>query len=1542
MAVLMSAQGAAMAAETSTEAVTKEIQTEQQEEPASEITEVELASAQDEENELPENTTQVEQEKLQEAESQTEIESEMQISSDTEIESEMQTQMKTENESQTQSELESEVTEELEPSTSLMDEAALQIERPEEIADGWHQDENGNRFYAKNGEYVRECVIEIDGLYYGFGWNGVMYVNQGFSISNYETHTSISYRAKEDGSLYVNEWFDKYYHYGENGIASSGVQEIDGKLYVFEESGHMYTYEAVAVEGGECYYCDGDGIATKMQNNEWFQTSIGYLYVKDGVVLKNCVEKIGDNWYGFMFDGRRYTDEEFSAYDKETGKNNFYRAKEDGTLCVNEWYNWYSDRHYYYGNEGKAYSGFQEVDGMRYYFSESGERCQNMSITVDGKNYYCKSDGTIIEFQGSGWIEMDGNYLYAKDGEILKNCVEQIEGKWYGFNQKGIVYIGTEFSIWDEETYTTDYYRAKQDGTLYVNEWYQVSADSDTYYYGEGGKAYSGLQTIDRKQYYFTDGRIRKNLCILINGSNYYCDEDGVVTLLQNEGWNKVGENYLYIKEGNYVYNCIMWIDGNYYGFDSTGIMYANTIFSMSDSGFRYHSYWASPSGALYTNKWYYETNKNSTEIYYYGADGQQCTGLQTIDGIQYIFDANGTLAVSRAVSLGEDNYYCDAEGAVHEMPNNEWYKGDNGSWYYVKDGRMAQGCSIQVNGKWYSFDNLGKMRTEDLNIDENGALLMNTWSYDGTYWYYYGSDGNPYTNGIYEISGANYYFDVNKRMARSEICTYNGVCYKADANGYLTPITEDGWILLDGAYYYIENNQLIKDKACKINGVWYGFDYNGKMCTNDTFNVFYRAKSDGSLYCSEWYQDNDGSWYYYDENAKCVTGTVQIQNTMYVFDDNGILKTSSAVQTGIDYKLADQNGVWVQTPGWILMDGGWYYVKENGSLYTGILKENGYTYYLNPEMMQSVNLTEIDGIAYQIDANGHATTATDGVYRKEVSGDLYYVSDGKTAKKGWKEIDGKQYYFAKTDSDGMYYAVRGTDYRIDGKIYRFNMDGTLAAPGWELSNDGNWYYISEAGTLTTEDALINGVLYHFGKDGRLQVGAVAENGVCKLYSDDGTLLETGNAQGWSLLGGSYYYLSGNELIKEKGVRLEDGKWYHFDSIGRMLVNQKADGRWYGASGAAQTGWFTVGEDWYYAAAVDGLLYKGLHVINGAEYYFDETGVMQTGEVVADGKLITTNGSGAITSRTVMENGWKSYNGEWYYYQSGKPYTGWVGAYYVKDGKMVCNDIVVSNKNYYYVGEDGAYLTNAWIDDTYRKGYVKSDGTMVVSNWWNIDGKLYYFDWRGKLATNNSIHKLEKGVYQEDGAYLSPNGYEQGWILIDGTYYYKEGTNFVSNQSKKINGDWYLFDIHGKMVTGFSKEEKGEWQIYYNYDGGKFYYGADGRRCNYTGWQVIGGNWYYFNGAFEAASGWQIIGGVRYYFDTESHAMVTGYHVINKKLYYFDANGACQGVSGPQDGWYQADGNWYYIRGGRALTSERTVINNAWYEFDENGVWVTE
>lgn len=110
---------------------------------------------------------------------------------------------------------------------------------------------------------------------------------------------------------------------------------------------------------------------------------------------------------------------------------------------------------------------------------------------------------------------------------------------------------------------------------------------------------------------------------------------------------------------------------------------------------------------------------------------------------------------------------------------------------------------------------------------------------------------------------------------------------------------------------------------------------------------------------------------------------------------------------------------------------------------------------------------------------------------------------------------------------------------------------------------------------------------------------------------------------------------------------------------------------------------------------------------------------------------------------------------------------------------------------------------------------------------------------------------------------------------IDGYYYYKEGESFLCETIKQINGDWYAFNTRGRMITGFTHTQDDihdyyESNVYYE-DCGKYYYGSDGRRCYYTGWQMLEGNWYYFNNYSEAASGWKMINGVKYYFDTEDH-----------------------------------------------------------------------
>ena len=1273
----------------------------------------------------------------------------------------------------------------------------------------------------------------------------------------------------------------------------------------------------------------------------WHKDNDGnFSYVKDGQIVENKVIEIDGKHYGFDYRGILYVNTNFYMYDTDGVEHYEYRAKEDGSLYENEWYRDSYDPYYwyYYGEDGKAYTGLHTINGKQYYFSEYYVLRTNCIIRDDDdKIYYCDSDGVVTDVTDNGWVQIDGKKHYVKFGDFLRNCVEQIDGKYYGFDYTGILYVNEAFftSYSDGTIY---YYRAKEDGSLYVNVWYTDSYN--WYYYGEDGKAYTGIHTINGKQYYFDRyGWLYKNGIIRDNDKTYYCDEEGIATDVTGGGWVQKDGNWLYIKDGVFLTNCVVKIGDNYYGFDYDRSMYTDEgFYARDEASGEYGYYRASSNGVLYTNKWLSGENG----VNYYGKDAKRCTGLQTINGTQYFFDSEGRLCFSQIIVLDGLNYYCDANGIVNEMPNNQWYQSNDGDWYFVQDGTVLRNCTTQVYGKWYRFDYNGKLYTEALNTDESGAIRVNTWYYDGSHWSYCGGNAEEYRCGVYEISGVKYYFDNFCYMTVSDVCTDGVNVYMADASGRLTKITKDGWIQAGGKYYYIENGKLVTSKAYKINGSWYAFNYAGEMYVNtnvyyryeDGSENYYRAKADGSLYCSEWYQDFNQNWYYYDENAKMARGTTKIGKTTYEFDNEGILAANGAVLMETTYRLADQNGIWVETPGWALVAGNWYYVLADGSLYTGILEKNGVTYYLTPKMVKNVSLVEVDGVAYQIVENGVATKVTDGFYQKDTSNHLYYVSNGKTWGIGWLNEDGNWYYFAETDETGLYYAVTGTNETIGGKLYHFNLDGTMASQGWGLHEDGSWYYAYASGELATGDVTIGGTAYHFDENGKMQSGVVVEDGICKLYSEDGALLETGKSQGWSLLDGNYYYLSGGAILKDVSRCLLDGNWYGFDTTGKMRVNTIVDGRFYGSSGAAQTGWFKIDGSWYYASPVTALLYKGFHVMNGVTYYFDQNGVMQIGEFVVDRKLFTTDASGAVISKKKPQDGWTSYNGNWYYYKDGTAYTGFVGDYYVILGELIHNEIVLWNGKSYYIGEDGRYLANTWCNN--GASYATENGTLICDGWRKIDGKQYYFGAGGVTASYDPQDK--NGVYTKDRAYLSPNGYAQGWALIDGIYYYKEGNQFVKNQVKKINGEWYLFDVHGSMVTGFSSPETFGYDTY-TYDGGKFYYGADGKRVYYTGWQVIDGNWYYFNSKSEAVDGWKIINGVKYYFGKTNHFMYTGYKVISGELYYFDGSGASHGIDNTFTGWHQENGDWYYIRKGHAATGTISV-DGILYEFDANGVWI--
>ena len=860
------------------------------------------------------------------------------------------------------------------------------------LIDGWRQDDDGNTTYIKGGELVQNQVLEIDGNYYGFDENGILYVNQSFNMyksDNGVDYVMACYRAKEDGSLYVNEWYTnqlgKHYYYGQKGEGYSGLHEVDGKNYYFSW-GKVCTNQCVS-ENGKSYYCDPEGYVSDISGDGWHQVGDYYFYIKKGKHLSNTVEKIGNSYYGFDYRGVMYANRDFSIWNFESQMSSYYRAKEDGRLYANEWYTDEWEVFYYYGEDGKAYSGLHEIDGKQYCFSEYCRRYQDQSVTIDGKSYYCKSDGSAIELQNNDWTKVDDHFMYVKDGQALINCVEKIGDSYYGFNYIGVMYANEDIILRNFEGQISSYYRAKEDGRLYVNEWY-VDERVYYFYYGDEGRAASGLTQVDGTLYYFSENGCRyQNEKITVDGRNYYCKSDGEVIELQENGWIKDGENDKYVKDGQVLTDCVEKIGDSYYSFDSTGVMYRNTVLTRWDEAAqKYTYYFIKADGRLYVNEWYeYDKYDNHGHgiWYYYGDEGKAASGLTQINGTLYYFSEDGRLYQDQTITVDGKIYYCNLDGIAVELQNNRWTKVD-GKYRYVKDGQALTNCVEKIGDFYYGFDSDGYMfADEQFNLldsesgntcyyraHEDGHLYRNEWymNYKGL-WYYFGNDAKMYF-GLREVNGILYYF--GSRMYQDESVTVDGKNYYCKSSGEAVELSKNGWNLVDGNYLYVKDGQLLRECLEKIGDAYYYFGYSGVMLSDTTFGLpntegEYRVHADGSLYISQWYQIN-GYWEYYDETGLRKTGWLSLGNTWYYLNEYGWMVTGWQIVDGTWY-FFDGSGAMVV--GWVNLNGTWYYLSGSGAMVTGWLDLNGTWYYMGADGAMLTGTQVIGGTTYIFNQDG-------------------------------------------------------------------------------------------------------------------------------------------------------------------------------------------------------------------------------------------------------------------------------------------------------------------------------------------------------------------------------------------------------------------------------------------------------------------------------------------------------------------------------------------------------------------------------------------
>lgn len=298
-------------------------------------------------------------------------------------------------------------------------------------------------------------------------------------------------------------------------------------------------------------------------------------------------------------------------------------------------YMWYTD------NMGRMVTGWQDLEGngQKRYFLPEGPMA--VGITPVGEStYYFAADGVMQV----GWQDIGGlRYLLSPEGIMQFGWYNDATGRYYFTPGNGAMSVG-----WvpiGDKTYHFD----ETSGVLSVSTFvttggvrFYVDADGSmvkglknvngaNYYFAPDGAMQVGLIPIDGQTYYFNNEGIMQYGWQTINGTTFYFDP---ATGAMQTGWVSDGVSNYYLMENGAVVKGWQDIAGKRYHFDETnGAMSVNALVSTGGVNF-----FVGMDGTMQIG-W----QNVGGVMYYFTETGAMAANMElTIDGIPYVFDANG------------------------------------------------------------------------------------------------------------------------------------------------------------------------------------------------------------------------------------------------------------------------------------------------------------------------------------------------------------------------------------------------------------------------------------------------------------------------------------------------------------------------------------------------------------------------------------------------------------------------------------------------------------------------------------------------------------------------------------------------------------------------------------------------------------------------------------------------------------------------------------------------------------------------------------
>ena len=974
---------------------------------------------------------------------------------------------------------------------------------------GWYEEYGYKYYYDDNGELLKG-LQEIDGnTYYFYSYDGHMAYSSWYDEDTI-TDNGLIVTVDKSGivtnhaNIVAGDWThygDRWYYYDADMNPYIGVKTINGVKYYFEWEGRLATrtYEGIWVItfNRQLIAYNQNGVVTDQQDivgNKWIKVNNKWYYFDKNLNPYQGVQKVDGVEYFFWSDGQLAT-YDYDGISTATSNNYLVSYNKNGIVIEkvkiegNKWIK-FNNNWYYYDQDLYPYQGIHTIGDATYYFLSNGQLATsgfegNITTVREGNKYYAYDyTGKVVEqvdIVGNKWIEFNGGKYYFDSELTPYSGIQTIDGVEYYFNYGQLAeYLDEVVTSGDTLAYVRDG-KVIEKAKFKDNELIYLNGNCYYYYLNDAGYyyPYDGEYTVDGKSLYFIYGMLQTSdsdeiLTDYRNDYLYAYNNKGEIVdkVKRVAGWNEIGNDWYYVSsEMNFV-DGIYTVNGKEYYFEngrliksSDGITVVSSYKDENDKIVTYVIAYNSEGVVVekkkaVANTWIQLRGK----WYYYDKNLNEAEGIETINGVKYIFSwgelltaSGNNIEVTTAYEKGKMLLVAyDKNGIVKEttvLTSRKLTEFIGNKYLYDRYYEPCTGWQ-EVDGTKYHFDADGKMTTGWLEEEKT--------------WYYLDKEGQK-TTGWLTLSGKKYYFDKEGKMVTGTV-NVDGKDYTFNENGELnveTPEVKSGWVQSGNKWYYYDNNQKVTGYQT-IEGKKYYFDANGVMQTGwfKIDNADYYATSSGAIN-AQWVGSGN-NWYYVDADGKMVTGFQTIAGAKYYFASSGLMQTGWFKIDNTDYYAASSGAINAQ---WVGSGNNWYYVDADGKMVTGFQTIAGAKYYFASSGLMQKGWFKINGADYYATSSGAIEAQWVG------SGNTWYYvdADGKMVT-GYQTVAGAKYYFAES---GL---MQTGWFKINGEDYYAASSGEIKAQ-WVKSGN-NWYYVDANGKMVTGDYKINGVVNRFDING--------------------------------------------------------------------------------------------------------------------------------------------------------------------------------------------------------------------------------------------------------------------------------------------------------------------------------------------------------------------------------------------------------------------------------------------------------------------------